>query len=93
MRTSYIIDTLNSADIQEIVKFGRKVMQICESVIYRENFNKSPFKKFIEKLFASRQEYKNENNDLMPSLVKLIMNSLYGVQIQQRHKRIVFIFL
>ena len=40
----------------------------------------SPFRKVIEKLFALGQKYKDERNDLMQGLVKLNMNSLYGVQ-------------
>ena len=34
-------------------------------------------------MFAIRQKYKDEHNDLMQKLVKLIMNSLYGVQIRK----------
>ena len=49
MRNGYIIDTLTSVDIQEIVKIGRKVIEIHEGVIYRENFKISPFRKAIEK--------------------------------------------
>ena len=83
MRNGYIVDTLTSVDIQEIVKIGGKVAEIYEVVIYRENFKASPFRKVIEKLFALRQKYKDEKNDLMQGLVKLIMNSLYGVQIRK----------
>ena len=83
MRNGYIIDTLTSVDIQEIVKIGGKVIQIYEGVIYRENFKISQFRKVIEKLFALRQKYKDEKNDLMQALVKLNMNSLYGVQIRR----------
>ena len=80
MRNGYIIDTLISVDICEIIKTGGRVIEIYEGVIYRENFKISPFRKVIEKLFALRQKYKDEHNDLMQGLVKLIMNSLYGVQ-------------
>ena len=59
------------------------MIQIYEGVIYRENFKVSPFKKVIDKLFELRQKYKNENNDVMQLLVKLIMNSLYGEQIRK----------
>ena len=83
MRNGYIIDTLTSVDICEIVKIGGKVIQIYEGVIYRENFKVSPFRKVIEKLFVLRQKYKDEKNDLMQGLVKLIMNSLYRVQIRK----------
>ena len=83
MRNGYIIDVLTSVDIQEIVKIGGKVIEIYEGVIYTENFKISPFRKVIEKLFALRQNYKDEKNDLMQGLVKLIMNSLYGVEIRR----------
>ena len=83
MRNGYIIDVLTSVDICEIVKIGGKVVEIYEGVLYRENFKVSPFRKVIEKLFALRQKYKDEHNDLMQGLVKLIMNSLYGVQIRK----------
>ena len=83
MRNGYIIDTLTSVDICENVKTGGRVIEIYEGVIYRENFKISPFRKVIEKLFALRQKYKDEHNDLMQKLVKLIMNSLYGVQIRK----------
>ena len=83
MRNGYIIDTLTLVDICEIVKIGGRVIEIYEGVNYRENFNISPFRKIIEKLFALRQKYKDEHNDLMQKLVKLYMNSLYGVQIRK----------
>ena len=80
MRNGYIINTLTSFDILEIVKIGGEVGEIYEGVIYRENSKISPFRKVIEKLYALRQKYKDEKNDLMQGLVELIMNSLYGVQ-------------
>ena len=83
MRNGYIIDRLTSVDICEIVKNGGRVIEIYEGVLYRENFIVSPFRKVIEKLFGLRQKYKDEHNDLMLRLVKLIMNSLYGVQIRK----------
>ena len=83
MRNGYIIDTLTSVDIQEIVNIGGKVIEIYEGVIYREIFKISPFRKVIEKLFGLRKKYKDEKKDLMQRLVKLIMNSLYGVQIRK----------
>ena len=52
-------------------------------MIYRENFKVSPFKKVIDKLFDLRQNYKNENNDVLQLLVKLIMKSLNGEQIRK----------
>ena len=78
VRHGYIIDTLASVDIYEIVKTVGRVLEIYEGVIYRENFKISPFRKVNDKLFALRQKYKGEHKDLMLRLVKIIMNSLYG---------------
>ena len=83
MRRRCFIDTLTSVDICEIVEIGGKLIEIYEGVIYRKNFKTSPFRKVIEKLFPLRQKYKDENNGLMQGLVKLIMNSRYGVQIRR----------
>ena len=83
MRNGYIVDYLTSVDIQEIVKIGGKVIEIYEGVIYRENFKVSPFRKVIDKLFALRQKYKDENIDVMQLLVKLLTNSLYGENIRK----------
>ena len=76
----YTVDTLTSVDICENVKKCGKMIEIYEGVFYRENFKISPLRKVIEKLFALRQKYKDEKNDLMQWLIKLFMNSLYGVQ-------------
>ena len=54
MRNGYIIDHLTSVDIQEFVKIGGKIIEIYEGVIYRENFEVSPFRKVIDNLFALR---------------------------------------
>ena len=83
MRNAYNADYLTSVDFQEMVKIGGKVIEIYEGVVYKENFRKSPFRKVIDKLFASRQKYKDENNDVMQLLVKLLMNSLYGENIRK----------
>ena len=77
MRNGYIIDYLTSVDIKEIVKIGGKVKQINEGVIHKENLKVSPFIKVIDKIFALRQKYKDDNNDVMQLLVKLLMKSLY----------------
>ena len=83
MRNGYIIDTLTSVDIQEIVKIGGKVIDIYEGIIFKENFKVGPFRRVIDKLFALRQKYKDENNDVMQLIVKFLMNSLYGENIRK----------
>ena len=59
MRNGYITQVLTSVDIQEI-KVGGKVIQIYEGVIHRENFEVTPFEKFLEELFALRKKNKDE---------------------------------
>ena len=72
MRNGYILDTLTSVDIQEIVKIVGKVIENYEGAIYRENFKVSPSRKVIDKLFALRQKYKDKNNDVMQFVSKII---------------------
>ena len=43
----------------------------------------SPFRNVIDEIFALKQKYKDENNDVMQLLVKLIMNSLDGENIRE----------
>ena len=87
MRNGFIIDHLTSVyKIGWIVskhKIGGKVIEINEGGIYRESFKVSPSGKVIEKLFALRQKYKNENNDVVQLLVKFLSNSLYGENVQK----------
>ena len=83
MGNGYNIDTSTSVDSCEIVEIGGRVIEIHHGVNYRENFKISPYRKAIEKLFALRQKYQDEHNDLMQGLVILILNKLYGVQIRK----------
>ena len=59
------------------------MIEIYEGVIYGENFTISPYRKVIEKLFALRQKYRDQHNDLKQGLVKLIMKSFYTVQLRK----------
>ena len=83
MRNGYIIDTLTSVDIQEIVKIGGRRKENYEGVFYRETFKVSPFRNVFDKLFSLRQKYKDEGSGVMQLLVKLLMNSLYGEKIRK----------
>ena len=83
MRNGYIIDHPTSVDIHETIKIGGKLIKIHDGLIYRKNFRVSPSRKFIDKLIALRQNYKDENNDVLLILVYLLMNSLYGENIRK----------
>ena len=82
-RKGYIIENLTSVDMQEVIKIGGKVIEICEGFIYRKEFEISPFRGVIDKLFALRQKFKDENNDAVQLLLKLLMNSPYGEPIRK----------
>ena len=83
MQNGYILGYLTSADIQEIIKIGGKVIEIFRGVIFGENFKVSPFRKAKDKLVPLRQKYKKENNEDMQLLVNFLMNTLYGEQIRK----------
>ena len=70
-----LIEHLTTVDIQQIINVGAKLIKIYEGVFCRGNFKVSPFREALDKLFASRQNYKDGNNNFMQLLVKLLMNS------------------
>ena len=84
MRNGYNVDVVARVDIGEIVKIGGRVIEIYKSVTFRENFKISTLNKDTENLFASRQKYKDERNDLMQGLVKLIVNGIFWRSNTQR---------
>ena len=51
MINGYIIVTLISIDIADIVEVGQRAVKVYEGVCYWEKFKISHFKKIIEKLF------------------------------------------
>ena len=88
MRNGFIIDTLTSADFQEIVKIGGYVKEIYEKVVYRENFKINPFRNVIDKLFALRQKYKDENIEVLQILVKLLFIVYIGDKLEKILKKV-----
>ena len=68
---------------QEGINLGGKVLKIYEGVICKENFTTVPFKKFIKVLFNSGQKYKEEGNDILQKLKKILMTSLFGENIRK----------
>ena len=72
MRKGYILDTITTVDICETVKIEGKVIEVYESVIYREIFRVSPTRNVKDKLFALGQKYKDENNNIMHFLIEII---------------------
>ena len=65
MKNGYIVDVLTSVDIREIVRVGGQGIEVNESVIYKEHFKVSPFRKFYKNLFDLKLKYKSENNEIL----------------------------
>jgi len=82
-RNGEIFDTLTSVDIQEIVRCGGKILKIYDGIVYSEIYTESPFKSYVKKMFEYRLKFKSEKNDVADSLVKLLLNSLYGKTFQK----------
>ena len=83
MRNGYIIDSLISVDITEVIRTGGKLNEIFEEFIQKENFRVNPFKRVIGKLFEYEKYYKEQCDKVMELLVNLSMDSLYGEQIRR----------
>ena len=83
MKKGYNIDTLTSADSQEIVEAVGVFIENYNGVIYRENVKTNPSRNVIEILFDLIFKQKDEHDEVMQLIVKLLMNSLYGEQIQK----------
>jgi hypothetical protein len=82
-RNGKIYDVLTSVDIQEIVRCGGRIICIFDGIVYDENFQESPFKKYVEELYNLRLCYKKEGNVVGSELIKLLLNSLYGKTVQK----------
>ena len=82
MKNGCIVDALTSVDVQETVKFGGKVIKIFQGVIYKKNFEFSPFREGMEKMFASKQKSKRWRYWFIARFSFSIMRSLYDVQIR-----------
>lgn len=66
----------NHIELRKALELGYKIKQIHKQIYYTKTFY--PFKKYIEELYALRLKYKEENNEIYATVVKLLMNSLYG---------------
>ena len=83
MRNGYIFDSLTSVDVQEIFKIGRKTTKLSESVVFGENFKIIFFQMTREKSFNLRTKNKDENNEVMQLLVKVLRNSFIGERLRR----------
>ena len=73
-----MLDTLISVDIQEIVKVGGKIFEICDGIIITEKFKKLPSQNFLEKFVELRLKCKKVGNDVKQPLLENTGNGVYG---------------
>ena len=59
------------------------MIEIYEGVVYRENFQISPLREVIEKMFALGLKFKEEHNDSMQGFVKLVRNSFLEFKLEK----------
>ena len=88
MRNGQIIDTLTSFDNCEIVKTGEKKLNFTK-VLFKEKalrYHQLENRKNIEKLFAIRQKYKDEGNDLMQGFSQINHEQSLWSSNTQRHR-------
>jgi hypothetical protein len=83
LRNGFIEAHLCSVDMEEIVKIGGKIIRLFEGIIFESHYEVSPLKNYVEYLFELRMRYKKEGNKVMETLVKLMLNALYGKCIQK----------
>ena len=73
--------TFNHIELQRAIELGYEIKQIHKTLIYEQSFE--PFKKFSEKMYDLRSEFKQTNNPF-ELVVKMCMNSLYGKFAQRK---------
>lgn len=64
-------------ELREIEEHGGRVV-LHEGVVYRDRDMKPIFREFVEKLYAWRLLAASAGDEAMKTVVKLIMNNLYG---------------
>jgi hypothetical protein len=68
--------TYNHIELRKALELGYKIRKIHKQIYYTETFY--PFKKYVEELYELRLKYQSENNGIYSTIVKILMNSLYG---------------
>ena len=63
MRNGFIIDTLTSVDIQEIVKIGGKVIRVTKVLIIEETLRHHHLEKVYKSYLLSEKYMKTKKND------------------------------
>lgn len=75
-------------ELRKALSLGYTIDKFNDGIIYFRKFY--PFREYVEKLYALRQEYKKDN-DSREMIVKLMMNSLYGKFAQKIDKKEVIV--
>jgi hypothetical protein len=69
-----------SVDITEALNFGYKIVEVHQGIYWKNS--SYIYRDYINTFYEIRKKYKAENNP-MESVMKLIMNSLYGKMLQK----------
>lgn len=81
--TGEFTGTYNHIELRKALELGYEILLVEKQIIYTETF--TPFKEYIEDLYAKRLQYKRMGSP-MEQVTKLLMNSLYGKFAQKRRE-------
>jgi hypothetical protein len=73
--TGYLTGTWSTVELRIAVKLGVKILQHHESVYFK---TQKPFVHFVETMFKFRDKGREDYNEAMSTIAKLIVNSTYG---------------
>ena len=68
---------------KKLLKEEVKETKLTKGLNVEKNFGVSPVKKIVENLFTLRSTIRDENFYLLQGLVKILLISLYGVQVRK----------
>lgn len=69
-------DYFTYAELRLAIANGVKILNIYKTITYTKLF--SPFKTWVNELYALRLKYSRENNLIYKDTIKLLLNNLYG---------------
>ena len=89
--TGKIDGVFTHLELRKFIKEGGRVTKIFKTACYTKTF--SPFKKWVEELYALRLKFDTENNTIYKEIIKLLLNNLYGKFFQRNIMNMEFISL
>lgn len=84
-------DVFTHLELRKLLSVGGSILKCYKTACYTKTF--SPFKDWVNDLYALRLKYHYENNLIYKEIVKLLLNNLYGKFFQRHIMNMEFISL